>query len=49
MRTLDLWFHFVTRDLCVITFATRKNKTDVIIYGCFLFIKILHFYRLHVE
>ncbi len=31
MRTLDLWFHFVTRDLCVIiTFATRKNKTDVI-------------------
>ena len=31
MRTLDLWFHFVTRDLCVITFATRKNKTDVII------------------
>ena len=31
MRTLDLWFHFVTRDLGVITFATRKNKTDVII------------------
>lgn len=31
MQTLDLWFHFVTRDLCVITFATRKNKTDVII------------------
>lgn len=30
MRTLDLWFHFVTRDLCVITFATqeKQNRCD---------------------